>query len=253
MRYLACLLFAGLAAVSSAQSVGTSSAETAYAQGDYVTAIEKWSEEARIEGVTAGRLAALGNAEWRLGRKGRAMVCWERALLLDPRDPVASAGVRHALNAGGTERPALTWTEQYASFVTADTWLVAAVLAFWTALLCVVLPRLRRRTASEANHRTRLGALTLSALCLPGLWGSHSLDARAVVRKTEVSLRLTPTQYGEPLLGVTEGDVVRTERALNGHFRVTTASGKTGWLRAGEIESVRGEGLPADLEQKAAP
>jgi hypothetical protein len=34
---------------------------------------------------------------------------------------------------------------------------------------------------------------------------------------------------------------------------VTTADGKTGWLRAGEIEAVRGAGLPADLDQKAAP
>jgi hypothetical protein len=52
---------------------------------------------------------------------------------------------------------------------------------------------------------------------------------------------------------VDEGDVVRTGRPLNGHVRVTTADGKTGWLRTGEIEAVRGVGLPADLDQKAAP
>lgn len=251
MRSFACLLLCWAASLAAAPA--PSAAEAAYAKGDFATAVEKWSEEARAEGVTAGRLSALGNAEWRLGRKGRAMVCWERALLLDPRDPVALAGIRHALNAGGTERPAPTWSENYAAFLTADAWLLLAVLSFWVAFLCVVVPRLRRRPASEANHRSRLVALTLLALCLPGLWGSRTLDARAVVRKTEISLRLTPTQLGESLDAVAEGDVVRTGRPFNGHVRVTTAAGKTGWLRAGEIESVRGPGLPADLDQKAAP
>lgn len=250
-RLLRMLLVFAAAALGAADA--PSAAEAAYAKGEYVVAVEKWSDEIRERGATAGLLSALGNAEWRLGRKGRAMVCWERALLLDPRDPVALAGLRHALGAGGAERPTPTWAEEYASFLTADAWLAGAAVAFWTALLCVVVPRLRRRSAGEGNHRARVAALTVLALCVPGLWGSRTLAARAVVRRAEVSLRLTPTQFGEPLTGVAEGDVVRTGRPFNGHVRVTTAGGKTGWLRAGEIEAVRGPGLPADLDQQAAP
>ncbi|MSS99101.1 MAG: hypothetical protein CK541_03725 [Opitutia bacterium] len=252
MRFLASI-FLGWCAVLGAVEGAPSAAEAAYAKGDYASAVEKWSEEARIEGVSAGRLAALGNAEWRLGRKGRAMVCWERALLLDPRDPVALAGIRHALNAGGTERPTLSWFENYAMLLTADLWLILATLAFWVAFLSIVVPLLRGRVATENNHRVRMVALTLLALCVPGLLGSHSLSERAVVRRPEIALRLTPTQLGEPLNGVAEGDVVRTGRPFNGHIRVTTAAGKTGWLRPGEIEYVRGDGLPADLDLKAAP
>jgi hypothetical protein len=251
MRTLALLFFCWLAPLGAAEAPGA--AETAYARGDYAGAVELWSTEIRDEGVTAGRLSALGNAEWRLGRKGRAMLCWERALLIDPRDPVAIAGIKHGLDNGGVERPKPTAVEEYASFLTADLWLLLALASFWTTVLCVAVPRLRRRPASEANQWTRVGALTVLALCIPGLWGGRSLDARAVVRRPEVSLRLTPTQFGEPLRGVAEGDVVRTERPLNGHVRVRTADGKTGWVRAGEIEAVRGPGLPADLDQKAAP
>ena len=251
MRTLALLFFCWLAPLGAAEAPGA--AETAYARGDYAGAVELWSAEIRDEGVSAGRLSALGNAEWRLGRKGRAMLCWERALLIDPRDPVAIAGIKHGLDNGGVERPKPTAVEEYASFLTADLWLLLALASFWTAVLCVAVPRLRRRPASEANQWTRVGALTVLALCVPGLWGGRSLDARAVVRRPEVSLRLTPTQFGEPLRGVAEGDVVRTERPLNGHVRVRTADGKTGWVRAGEIEAVRGPGLPADLDQKAAP
>ena len=251
MKTFALLLLCWLAPLAAAETPGV--AEQAYARGDYAGAVELWSAEVRVEGVTAARLAALGNAEWRLGRKGRAMICWERALLIDPRDPVALAGIRHGLDAGGVERPKPTAVEEYASFLNADLWLLLAVVSFWTTVLCVAVPRLRGRPAGEANQWTRVGALTVLALCVPGLWGGRSLGARAVVRRAEVSLRLTPTQFGEPLRGVAEGDVVRTERPLNGHVRVRTADGKTGWVRAGEIEAVRGPGLPADLEQKAAP
>jgi hypothetical protein len=251
MRTLALLILCWLAPLAAADTPGA--AETAYARGDYVGAVELWSQEIRAEGVTAARLAALGNAEWRLGRKGRAMVCWERALLIDPRDPVATAGIRHSLDAGGVDRPKPTAVEEYAAFLTADLWLLLAVAAFWTAVLSVAVPRLRGRALGEANQWALVGALTVLALCVPGFLGGWLLDARAVVRKPEVSLRLTPTQFGEPLRGVAEGDVVRTERPLNGHMRVHTADGKTGWVRTGEIEAVRGPGLPADLDQKAAP
>ena len=251
MRSALLLLLCWLAPLAAAET--PTPAETAYAKGDFVGAVTAWTEEMRAEGATAGRLAALGNAEWRLGRKGRAMVCWERALRLDPWDPVALAGIRHAQTAGGVERPAAVWHEVYASVLTAEAWWLLGLIAFWTAVLCVAVPRWRGHSASEANHRTRLGALTLLALCLPGIWGSRSLDERAVVRRTEISLRLTPTQLGEPLVGVDEGDVVRIDRPFNGHLRVVTADGKTGWLRANELERVRGEGPPADLDQSAAP
>ena len=251
MKTFALLLFCWLAPLAAAAAPGA--AATAYARGDYVGAVELWSQEIRAEGVTAARLAALGNAEWRLGRKGRAMVCWERALLIDPRDPVALAGIKHGQDSGGVDRPKPTAVEEYAAFLTADLWLLLAVAAFWTTVLCVAVPRLRGRAASAGNQWARVVALTVLVLCFPGLWGSRSLDARAVVRRSEVSLRLTPTQFGEPLSGVAEGDVVRTERPLNGHMRVHTADGKTGWVKAGEIEAVRGPGLPADLDQKATP
>jgi tetratricopeptide (TPR) repeat protein len=228
-------------------------AEAAYARGDYATAIDQWKEQGEREGVTAGLLSALGNAEWRLGRKGRAVLCWERALLLNPRDPVALAGLRHAHDLGGAERPVPTWAENYAALLGADTWLVLAFVSFWTAVACLVVPRVRRVPGGEWNQRALLASATLLLLAGPGLWGAHTHAQRAVVRRTEVSLRLTPTALGEPLVGVAEGDVVRTERVFNGHWRVRTADGKVGWVRTNEVERIWGGGLPSNLDQKESP
>ena len=221
--------------------------------GDYALAAETWQAQADQEGVSSGLLAALGDAEWKLGRKGRAVLCWERALLLNPRDPVALAGLRHAQAAGGVERPTPTWFEEYASVLGADVWLLLGGAAFWTVVACLLTPRLRRRPAGPWNQRLRLLAATLLVLTLPGLWGAHTHAARAVVRRGEVALRLTPTALGEPLGGVAEGDVVRTARTFNGYWRVTGPDGRTGWVKAGEVEPVWGGGLPADLDRKESP
>lgn len=246
------LLLSGLLA-GPAPAAEMDAGQAAYAAGDFVGAIERWQAQVLAEGATAGRLAALGNAEWKLGRKGRAMVCWERALLLDPRNAVATAGIRHAQSAGGVERPALTWAENYAAFLGANAWLVIATAAFWVALLGLLIPRLRRRAPSERQEKMVVAAATVFLLSLPGLWGGHLYARRAVVRQSEVSLRLTPTARGEAIVGIAEGDVVRTDRPFNGYVRVTTADGKHGWLQAREIEAPWGGGLPANLDTPPTP
>ena len=246
------LLLAGLIAAPR-PAAEPDAGQAASVAGDYVGAIERWQAQVVAEGATAGRLAALGNAEWKLGRKGRAMVCWERALLLDPRNAVATAGIRHAQSAGGVERPALTWAEDYAGFLGANAWLVIATAAFWVALLGLLIPRLRRRAPSEWQEKMVVAAATVFLLSLPGLWGGHLHARRAVIRQTEVSLRLTPTARGEAIVGIAEGDVVRTDRPFNGYVRVTTADGKSGWLQTREIESPWGGGLPANLDTPKAP
>lgn len=249
---LAWLWLAGLVAAP-LPAAEPDAGQAAYAAGDYVGAIERWQAQVLAEGATAGRLAALGNAEWKLGRKGRAMLCWERALLLDPRDPVATAGIRHAQSAGGVERPALTWAENYATFLGANLWLIIATVAFWVVVLGLLVPRLRRRTPTEWTERAIVAGATVFLLSLPGIWGGHLYARRAVIRQADVSLRLTPTARGEPIAGVAEGDIVRTDRPFNGYVRVTTAEGKTGWLQARELESLWGGGLPANLDAKPTP
>ncbi len=216
----------------------------AYKRGDYVQAVELWQAQAQQEGVHADLLAALGNAEWKLGRKGRAVLCWERALLLNPRDPVALAGIQHAKSVGGTDRPTPTWYETYASFLTSDSWLIIATLSFWTVIFCIVKPQLQGRPLSVWNERFLVIAATLLVLSIPGLLGAHTNAHRAVIKQSEIALRLTPTKLGESIQTTSEGDVVRTDRQLNGHVRVITGSGKAGWVRIEEIEPIWGGGLP---------
>jgi tetratricopeptide (TPR) repeat protein len=227
--------------------------EAAYERGDFVGALQTWRAQAEADGVTAELLSAVGNAEWKLGHKGRAMVCWERALLLSPRDPVALAGIKHALGAGGTDRPTQTWSENYAAFLGADLWLILGAIGFWGTLLAVLVPKLRRQPMGDWTQRILITSATLFALSIPGLYGAYTLASRAVVRRTDVPVKLTPTVLGESLNGTAEGDVLRTGRKLNGHTYVTSADGKGGWMKSTELEPIWGGALPVNLDQPRAP
>ena len=226
-------------------------ARKAYEAGDSASALETWSALAEERGVDADILAAMGNAEWRLGRKGRAMVCWERALLMDPSEPVARAGVAHASAVGGVDRPAARWTERYAGLLEADGWIALGLLATWSWLMAWALPRMRGRRMGDPHHRIALAAATALALIGPGLWGSWEIHHRAVNRLPDEPLKLTPTVLGEPLALMGEGDVVRTGRTLNGHLRVELAGGQIGWVRLAALEPVAGEGPPRSLDPQA--
>lgn len=225
----------------------------AYLAGDSAAALEAWTAATREEGVTASRLAAMGNAEWKLGRRGRAMVCWERALAMDPSDSVAQAGITHATALGGVDRPTPSWQEQYATTFGPNTWTWLVVVSAWTLLLTWAWPRLRGHKLSENHHRLLLASFTLLLLAIPGAWGSWTSGQRAVMRLPDEPIKLTPTALGEPLAQIGEGDVVRTQRTLNRHLRVELAGGQIGWVREEAVEPVWGTTPPRSLNATAQP
>lgn len=252
MRLIATLMLVLAAACPASDAEGLrAEASRAYAAGDNAAALEAWTALAAERGTDADLLAAMGNAEWRLGRKGRAMVCWERALLMDPRQPVARAGLSHASAVGGVDRPADRWHERYASLLEADAWIALALAAAWAWLAAWALPRLRGRRMGDGHHRVALAAATALALVAPALWGSWHLHHRAVNRIPDEPLKLTPTALGEPLMMMGEGDVARVGRVLNGHVRVELAGGQVGWVRLAALEPVAEEGPPRPLDTAA--
>lgn len=60
------------------------SADSAYSAGNYEEAVDLYNDVMQKEGSSAGLLYNLGNAYYKLGREGDAMLCYERAKKLDP-------------------------------------------------------------------------------------------------------------------------------------------------------------------------
>ncbi|HPU56979.1 MAG TPA: tetratricopeptide repeat protein, partial [Verrucomicrobiota bacterium] len=88
----------------------------AYRAGDFDAAAEAFGRCA-LEHPSAGAWQNLGNAEWRRGRLGPAIVAWERALWIDPRDARSRNNLRFVREQAQLEAPELRWHE------IASTWL----------------------------------------------------------------------------------------------------------------------------------
>jgi len=61
-------------------------AGSAYEAGKYAEALDLYTQSAKEDGLTAGLAYNTGNAEFRLGRRGRAAIWFERARMMAPRD-----------------------------------------------------------------------------------------------------------------------------------------------------------------------
>jgi len=196
----------------------------------------------------------LGNALFRLGRYGPAIVAYERALLLEPGAADAErnldAAERAALAAARDDpaaalgRAESSWVERLVRRLTADTWatLFAAAwlagFAGWTV----------RRLAGERARAVRAVALALAIAGLAaaplagaGLWARASLDAerdRAVIVSARTTLRQGPSTDHPPAFDVREGIRVKVLGEDAGWLKVRLTDGLEGWAPPGTAERI---------------
>lgn len=80
--YILCTLFY---TTINAQGLATKG-DSAYMNKDYHKAITLYEDALKSEGVSASILYNLGNTYYKAGNNGKAILCYERALMLDPND-----------------------------------------------------------------------------------------------------------------------------------------------------------------------
>lgn len=212
-------------------------AQVHYREGDYAEAAKLLAAQSRAE-VSPGLLHNLGNAEFKLGHLGEAILAWERARSLAPWARNTAGNLRFARGEAALDQPAFPWYETYSMWLTPDTWLWGASICFWGAAACLALPPLlgRRRAGW-----TQLGAVvTISAfiLTLPALAGLWTRSRIGVVLAPETPLRLTPTQEGEVLGKLPAGELARVELQRRGYLYVRAESDRAGWVREQEFARI---------------
>src|SRR3954469_17009426 len=113
-------------------------ANQAYTDARYHEAATGYQELVRTGNWNATIFYNLGNAQYRLGNFGQAILNYERALALDPRHPEADANLRLARDEARALELRKNWIERYASVATVKQWSIATAAGFWIALFTVV-------------------------------------------------------------------------------------------------------------------
>ena len=214
-------------------------ANQAYKVGDFQEAIEEYLRLIR-SGHGGGQIYYnLGNAYFRAGQLGRAILEYERAQLLMPRDPDLNFNLSHARD---QVRDAI---EESRGFIEAAFfWLESFNLneLFWSfALLNLLLwAILIIRLFHKTEWLYYMLLLILSAWFVTGLsfglkyyWISN--DDRVVILQKEVNILAGPEEDDTVLFKLHEGTVVFQERSEDGWSLVRLPDKKRGWVKSRAI------------------
>jgi tetratricopeptide (TPR) repeat protein len=225
-------------------------ANQAYKIGDFQVAIDEYLRLIR-SGLGGGQIYYnLGNAYFRAGQLGRAILEYERAQLLIPRDPDLNFNLSHARD------QILDAIEEPRGFVeSAFFWLKSFNLGelFWSfAILNLLLwGILIIRLFHKSEWLYYMLLLILSSWFVSGLsfglkyyWISS--NDRAVILQKEVDILAGPEEDDTVLFKLHEGTVVYQERSEDGWSLVRLPDRKRGWVKSGATGLISGDS-PATL------
>ena len=196
--------------------------------------------------VNGHLLYDLGNAWYRAGEMGEAIVAWRRARLFLPRDGDVKANLDAARDRtkddleppdlrAGLARPLLA---PFDALAASELLLLGSIA--WAMLFIVLAIRLRRPFAGWLAL-----VATLAVLAIAGLGGSlarsYSVSRHpvAVVTTEEVTLRSGRDILSTDLARLHEGAEARVVEESDGWVQVTLSTGLRGWLPSDALGLVR--------------
>lgn len=221
-------------------------ASAAYTHGRYAQAVRAYEGIARSEGTSAALYYDLGAAQLSAGQVGPAVLSFERAQWLAPRDAGIRDGLAKARAAAGLPEPAEPWWRRARAVASVDEWtLVAGLLLVVTctgATTALLSPRglLLRRSVRRAVEATMLGAgvaLVVAALACASFVSDRS---RAIVTTPSLTLRVAPFDAAAVRATLRTGEVVHLGERHGEFVRADAEDGRSGWVPRSDVGLVAG-------------
>ena len=232
----------------SGHAVTKAEADSAYIRGQYQQAIKDY-EMLLKQGASADLYYNLGNAYYRSENITRAVLNYERALLLSPgdRDVRFNLQIARAKTIDKivpeSEMFFFTWYRSLVSLMSVDAWAWTALIAL--ALLIVLL---LVYLFSERIWLRKVGffggfvLLILFALSNLFAWQQKQdllFRKGAIVISPSVTVKSTPAKNGTDLFILHEGTKVSiTDGTMKGWMGIRIADGKEGWIESNMIEEI---------------
>ena len=228
---LALLIFTCLADAADSPSP-FEAANRLYEQGKYQEAIERYESMIKAGRNSAGVFFNLGNAYFKQGQLGRALLNYRKANKLSPRDQDILGNLRFARErvSGSLSVQPPVWERALRYFTLNELAATAAILFWsWAGLFC--LARSRPSRAPTLRVATRAGGilLLLSILVLVLAYRVRT-RAVAIVVSRQATIHLGPLAESQQAFIATDGSELRVLARRPGWLQVSDRSGRTGWL-----------------------
>jgi len=218
-------------------------ANNSYREEKYAAAVQDYEQLVSSGLRSANVFYNLGNAYLRTGNKGKAILYYERAFRIRPRDADIRANLRFArtLVEDDTEQSSERWYKQAFFFLqgfmsTSEMTFVASVLYFVIMLLVILSVRFKLQRKIFYYAAAVLGFfLIIVMLSLMGGIREYDLQERAVIVASdtdeEMVVRFEPNDDATVHFSLHEGAVIQITRSQGDWHQIKRGDGKTGWLK----------------------
>ena len=234
------LLSVNISAVVFAQEKFTAANEL-YKKGSYAEAVQAY-EAVRAAGFESGALNFnLGNAYFKLGQSGKAVLNYERARRVLPRDADVFSNTRYALSlTGGNTLEQNIWQRfigDQIGLYTLDE-LVLICLFVFAAMAVFSLWGLYR-SWSERRRFVVTSLLLMVFMIYSGLFYlKFKLEAGQAVVTAQTEARYEPLSDSTVYFDLAQGSSVRVVRNEGGWSKIGRRDGRLGWVKSEHLERV---------------
>ena len=229
-------------------AITKTNADDEYAKGNYVQAIKDY-EELLKKGGSTELYYNLGNAYYRTDNITRAVINYERALLLSPGDKDVRFNLQMARSktidkiTPESEMFFVTWYHSLVNLMSVDGWAKTAIISLMLALvLLLVYLFVNRIFLRKVGFFGAIIFLLLFLFSNLFAWQQKQelLNRRgAVVTATSAPVMKTPTANGTEQFVIHEGTRVDiTDDTMRDWKAIRLADGKEGWIETSKIEKI---------------
>ncbi|MBF6627355.1 MAG: tetratricopeptide repeat protein [Proteiniphilum sp.] len=230
----------------------SASAAAAYRQQDYKRSAELYetlvSQSIESDMVSSEIYYNLGNAYFRDNQLGKAILNYERALLLDPGDGDIRHNLRFARNRTEDRIDAAgnlfftNWFMAVRNIYSSNRWAAIGIVLFLLLLVCVAV-FLFVRYLWARKTAFYCGIVLFLLVIVTNIFAFSQKRERleresAIVMTGAVMVKASPDQNSNQLFELHEGTKVKIRNSDSNWYEIEIANGSVGWLSQETVEII---------------
>jgi tetratricopeptide (TPR) repeat protein len=238
---LCCAVICTFLAASAFAQTDFDKANQEYAQGHFKEAIAGYETLVRSGPLSANLFYDLGNAYFRTGDFGRAILNYERALALERHHPEAAANLQITRDEAHALEMQQSWLERYLQFASVNQYSTTVAVAFWIATFCIVGLIFARRRSVRLIALSILSAsiFAFGILAIYETENGSKGRALAVVTGSDVQARLATADTANSVLALPPGSEIQILNTRGDWVYAALPNNLRGWIPAKSAELVR--------------
>ena len=223
--------------------------DAAYAESNFNDAIKIYEAVIAEQGGSLPLYYNLGNAYYRANQPGKAILNYERALLIDPSNADVKFNLELARsktvdkNALMSELFFVRWYRDFAAIMSADAWSRVAILCFIILISCLALFIFSKKSKTKKIIFIFALLSVVSTIVANIIAADRKekmvLRENAIVMEPSVTIRSTPSVNGTELFILHEGKKVKVkDDSMKDWKEIEIEDGNIGWIPASAIERI---------------